>query len=336
MQIHVELMLLEMLEQRPARAMHHALREPSRPRAVHHVERVIEGEPFEPLGCRGAAGEEVIPADRLRELRLHIALRRRIVKEGHDDQLRHTRQRRDDLRAARHAIDPLPRVVIAIGDEQHLRGDLPEAIEHPAHAEIGRTGRPDGADARRAERPDHRLGDVGEEPHHAVTRSDTGGTERTGTAAHRISEFDEGQRPAAPPLVARDDRRRPVATPQEILREVEPRPREPLRPGSPMRRGHAVAIDQHRVPWQGRPWPLPSRCRDHPGQPPELRPEPLGLTYRPGVPGLIGRIGGGGGRVDRTHRPTEPGERTPRRRLAARGPEGEVGGRHRRGIYRMF
>jgi hypothetical protein len=47
----------------------------------------------------------------------------------------------------------LAAVVVAVAGDQHLGLDLAEAVEHALHAEVGRAGRPDGAELAAASMP---------------------------------------------------------------------------------------------------------------------------------------------------------------------------------------
>ena len=58
-------------------------------------------------------------------------------------------------------VEPFAAVVVAVAGDQHLGFDLPEPVERSLDAEVRRAGRPDGADARRCQHRDNRLGDVG-------------------------------------------------------------------------------------------------------------------------------------------------------------------------------
>jgi len=58
------------------------------------------------------------------------------------------------------AVELLAAVKIPFGGDQRLRCDLPEAVEDTLGAEIGRTGRPDRAHARRRQHGDDGLGRV--------------------------------------------------------------------------------------------------------------------------------------------------------------------------------
>jgi hypothetical protein len=71
------------------------------------------------------------------------------------------RQARADLGDLLAAIDELLAVPVAGDREQHLGLELPEAVEDAAGAELGRTRRPDRAQARGREERDERLGMFG-------------------------------------------------------------------------------------------------------------------------------------------------------------------------------
>src|SRR5829696_3398912 len=86
----------------------------------------------------------------------------------HDHDTLDARNGRSDLAHARQAVDLLPRVPVAVGAEEHLRLDLSEPVEHTLHPKIRRARRPHGAEARRCEHRDDRLGDVRQEAGDAV------------------------------------------------------------------------------------------------------------------------------------------------------------------------
>ena len=137
----------------------------------------------------------------------------------------------------------LAAVAVAVGGEQHLGLDLAEAVEHAAHAEVGRARGPDRAERRRGEHRDDRLGAVRQDAGDAIA----------GAHAHRAQLRGERARPAraAPPTRARarapsSPRKisagRGVVAAQQVLGVVEPRS------GEEARAGHAV-VDQ---PGRGR------------------------------------------------------------------------------------
>ena len=188
------------------------------------------------------------------------------AREGHDDGARDRRRIRQDAGDALAAVDRLAVVEIAVGAEQHLRRDLAEAVHHAADAEVGRTRRPDGAQAGRRQHGDRRLGRVGHEAGDPITRRHAVGAERgrglrDPGVERGVAEFAPGA------ILAAEDHRRRVVTPaQQVLGVVEPRA------GEPAGAGHSVAVDQHVVP---------AAARDHPTVLPERGPERLDVVDRP-------------------------------------------------------
>src|SRR3954471_15787448 len=59
-------------------------------------------------------------------------------------------------------VPALPAVAVAVDGQEHLWLDLGKAVDHAGAAELGGAGGPDGAEARRGQEPDHRLGHVGQ------------------------------------------------------------------------------------------------------------------------------------------------------------------------------
>ncbi len=124
-QIGVQPLLLQVLEQRAAGAVHDALGRAGRAGGVEHVERVIEGQPRELDLTRGEAAGELVPARRAaqtgerrasREIpRHHAALHRRQLREHRGDALAH--------------VVGLAAVGVAVAGEEHARLDLAEAVE---------------------------------------------------------------------------------------------------------------------------------------------------------------------------------------------------------------
>jgi hypothetical protein len=78
---------------------------------------------------------------------------------------------------ARQRVDRLAGVGVAVGREQHGRRDLPEAVQHAAHAEIRRARGPDRAETGRSEHGNDGLGRVGQEAADAVARAYAGAAE---------------------------------------------------------------------------------------------------------------------------------------------------------------
>ena len=228
--------LLDVLQQRPARSVHDALRRPGGPGGVHDVERMVEREALELDPGRSVAGDEVIQDDR--------PVHRCDVGRGggvrhHHDAL-DGRYPLGDRSEPGDGIEPLAAVEVAVGAEQHLRLDLTEAVHNPLHAEIGRGGRPDRADARGGEHRDDRLRHVGQVAGDGVALRHPRRSQRLREHGHVVVELAEGQRASDAVLAAKQDRGRVVAAAEQVLGEVEPGA------GKPLRAWHPVAVDQYR------------------------------------------------------------------------------------------
>ena len=170
--VGVQQMLLLMLQQRAARAVHDALGHPGGARRIKDVERMIER-------CRDAAERHVSCAERLPARRpgsgraqpFELRLAARV---GDDDDPLDTRKLRQHLRHRRERVECLTRVEVAVSGEQHPRCDLTEPVEHPVHAEVRRARGPGCPQARRCEHGDGGLGKIGQEAGNPVAGNDAG------------------------------------------------------------------------------------------------------------------------------------------------------------------
>ena len=150
--VAVELVLLEVLDQRAAGAMDDALGDAGRARRVEDVERMVERQRLE-TRLAAAAAREARSTARRRAGRPGTATLRRT---GPRPSSRRSGSRVEDLPDSRQRVVRLSAVEIAVGRDEHSGLDLPEAIDHALHAEVGRAGRPDRANRRGAERRDDR------------------------------------------------------------------------------------------------------------------------------------------------------------------------------------
>ena len=139
-------------------------------------------------------------------------------------------------------VELAPAVAVAVGDEQDLRLDLAEAVEHAAGAEIRRAGRPDDA-LRRARRA--RASPVsGMFGMKAATRSPGRRPSCASACAARdtsLVRLRVADAPLEAALVPEHEGVALVAAPQQVLGEIE------ARLGKPLRARHLVAVDQHRA-----------------------------------------------------------------------------------------
>ena len=266
LQVRVQQVLFLMLQERPPGAVHDALRDARGTGRVEDIERMIERVQRE-LGW-GRARAELLPENRARGRRAEP--RKTGLPLGVGDH-HHTLDRgelREHLRHRRERIELLARVEIAVGGEEHARCDLPEAVEHAAHAEVRRAGRPDGADRRRGEHRDSRLRQVRHEARDAITRRHARGAQAPCNPRHLAAQLPVREAAPRAALVAEHQSFPAVVEAEEILGEVEARLRKEARPG------HALGVldDRARAPLGA-----------HVGKARELAPERRRLGERPRV-----------------------------------------------------
>ena len=161
--------LLDVLQQRSARAVHDALGHAGRARRVQDVQRGFERQAL--VGDRrGREGrDEIVPADRVRDVGDTARRTGHLAQVGRHHHALDGRQALDDRGELVEDRLRLAVVPVAIDGKEHLGLDLPEAVEHALHAEIRRRGRPDSTQARGGERGDDCLGHVREVSGHAVS-----------------------------------------------------------------------------------------------------------------------------------------------------------------------
>ena len=163
-------------------------------------------------------------------------------------------------------VEVAPGIAVAVGDEQDLRLDLAEAVEHAAYAEIRRARRPDDALRQRGEREHPGLGHVRDKGRGAIARAQAQLRERLRGARHVAGEVGVAHAALEAALVPEHERVALVAAPEQVLGEIQARVRKPL--GA----WHLVAVHQHRA----------ALFRsDHAAPVPDLRPELLGMVHRP-------------------------------------------------------
>ena len=154
-----------------------------------------------------------------------------------DNDLLHGRQRGGDRGGLLQAIEALAAVGVAVDRQQEPRADLTEPIEDALHAEVRRTGGPDGADGRSAERRDDGFRSIRGNGGDAIAGDDARGAKRVCRAAHGVAQFIMRQRDVAARFRAADNRGAVAPAPQQVLREVERGVRE-----EPAAR-HAIEVD---------------------------------------------------------------------------------------------
>ncbi len=130
----MELVLLEMLQQRSSGAMDDALRNTGGAGRIQDVERVIEGKQ-RPLRLRAlSTGQPRIPSHERRRIR-----RFRRADERRDDNVLQARQGTRHVSGFGEAVELLAAIDIPVNGEKDGRCDLAEPIEHALHAEVRRT-----------------------------------------------------------------------------------------------------------------------------------------------------------------------------------------------------
>jgi hypothetical protein len=125
----------------------------------------------------------------------------------------------------------LATIEVPVSGNQNPRLNLPEAIEHALNAEIGRAGRPHGADRGAPERRDHRLRKVGNEPRDAIASLDARPSQGFRKTSGVSSKFARADGPMHLVLAIENQRRAIVVAAQQVLGEVEPGAREEPRAG---------------------------------------------------------------------------------------------------------
>ena len=181
-------------------------------------------------------------------------------------------QRRQELPDGGHlfaAIDELLAVAVAGDRQQNGRLELAQPADHAPRTELGRARCPDGAEARRREEGDERLGDVREIGDDAVAGSDAESLQARARSRDLLTQVAERQLDRPPRLRSGDDRHGVgvLVAAEHVLREVEPRAREPLGPRHLPRPEH----------------PLVRRVRANLEVVPERAPEAFEVADRPAV-----------------------------------------------------
>ncbi|MCY1358530.1 hypothetical protein D9M69_450670 [compost metagenome] len=230
-------------------AVHDGLGQAGGAAAVDDPQRVIEGQPqwLETGGGRVVArGGGAERGAGLGGFQRAVHRGRVIGQVGVQDHVTHRGQGGAQFGHHAQAVEILHAVGHAVAGDQRHRFDLLEAVEHGVGPHVGRAHAPHGADAHHREKGNHGLGDVGQVGGHAVAGLHALGLqvqrERRDLAAQLgPTQFDM----AALFVAAHDGReargmgRQHVA--QGLLRVVELRAREPLRPR------HHVALQHRRV-----------------------------------------------------------------------------------------
>ena len=152
---------------------------------------------------------------------------------GHVHDVAERRQGGADRRHLFAAVDRAVAEAVPADRQQHRRLELHEAVDHAAHAELGRAARPDRSEARRCCERDQRLGDVRQVGDDAVARADAEPHEPGPCTRHLLAEVGKRELGRLARLRVRDDRDlvRVLLVAEQVLCEVQPRTREPGRAG---------------------------------------------------------------------------------------------------------
>ena len=171
--------------------MDDGLWEARRAAGVEDVQRVRGRELLEhEIAGRGTAKERVI-VDSLDAMRLEVGEPQLAldVVDDNDSLQPGLAQLGHDLGSLGGAGPLLAIVHGAVVGEEHLGGNLAEAIEHGGDAIVGADPGPDGADRGRAEHGNESLDMVGDVAGNDVVRAQAGGTEGIGAAADCLAEL---------------------------------------------------------------------------------------------------------------------------------------------------
>ena len=217
--VAVELMFLEMLDQRATGAMDNALGHAGRAGRIQDVKRMVERQWLEGERRASMRSDERLP--------LGIA----------DDRPLEGRQSAGDIGRLAAQVEGLPTVGVLAGGNQQGRLDLTETIKDPLDAEVGRARRPNGTNRCRRQNRHDRLRGVGQIGGDAIAPPHAGCAHRCGRRCHVGAELAPRDRPRRSALRARDDRRAIAVLAQAVRREIQRPPREESRAG------HAVHVD---------------------------------------------------------------------------------------------
>ncbi len=282
----MQLVFLEVLQQRAAGAVHDALGHAGGTRGEHDEQRMVERQALERQLRRLERRHEVMHIDRTGDAsEVRVAAR-----VWNDHGMAHRRQERHHLRHARHHVDRLAAIEVAVGRDQHLRFYLAETVEYALRSEVGRAGRPGRAQAGGCQHRDDRTGDVRHVARDAVAHAHARCAQRLLQPGHLVVQLREGDRAAHLALATKDDRDGLVRAAQQVLGVVEPRFREPARAG------HPVGVLEHDIN---------AALGDHVAEIPDRAPELLGVLHRPAVQrSLVMAVNPPGAR-DLAHEPLE-------------------------------
>ena len=138
-----------------------------------------------------------------------------------------------------HLIDVFSSVLIAGTDDQQFGRNLAETVDDAIHAELGRRGRPDRAEAGAGKHGHQCLPGIGHHGSHTVACDDACGLERRLQPRYMGGQLGVGERLAVAILAYGNNGRAVVATAQQVFGEVQGGV------GEPLRFGHLWPFTQH-------------------------------------------------------------------------------------------
>ncbi len=189
-------------------------------------------------------------------------------------------------------MEGLAAVHVAVGREQHLRLNLPEAIQHAVYTEVRRAGSPDGPEARRGKHGDERFGEVGKEAGDPIVLLNSQRRQPGGNPGDLRVQLAEGQLATLVFLVAKQNSGPIVAIAQQVLGEVQ------ARAGEEARSGHLAGVLQVR---SGAPIDADV------GEACQLLPEVRRMLQRPAVQVRVAVELRAASGIDAVHEPREVG-----------------------------
>ena len=173
---------------------------------------------------RPRLGEQIVPGERVRDRVLAVGDVHDVAQGGEGGA---------DRRQLLAAVDRAVAEAVPADRQQHRRVELRESVDDAAGAELRRAAHPDRPEARRRRERDQRLGDVRHVGGDPVAGADAEPHEAGARARHLLAELRKRELDRVAGLGARDDRDplRVVVRADQVLREVQPRAREPGRTG---------------------------------------------------------------------------------------------------------
>jgi hypothetical protein len=257
----VQLLFLEVLQQRAAMAMDDALGHTGGAGGEHDEQRMAERQTLEFDLGRTAGTDKIGIAHTIADVG-HL---RSIGEVANNHRLFDGRQLRHGLGIFFQAIDGLAVVPVAIDTDEDLRGDLAEAIQHALHAKIGRSRRPDSAQRSGSQHGDDGFRHVRQIAGNTVTLDHTGRLQRLLKARHFSVERGAGKTSLDLAFTPENHGIAGIRLLQQILGVVQ------ARVGKPLGARHAVAVAQHSL----------AAFTNGAAEIPDQRPESLRVIGRP-------------------------------------------------------